>query len=98
MAIYNCHTHTFTTQHVPDRFLGPLTPILKSQTVLNVLGFIGRRVFFLSDTDLLDRYVRFLKIGNVETQREVFSPLKEAYPTSSPIRRTIGGHSNSTKT
>ncbi len=76
MIIYNCHTHTFTIDHVARKFIPPFISWL--------VRFKGVRKFARNilpgDRDLLDRYINFVEMTMVGSQQGIFDKLKEYYP------------------
>lgn len=79
MIIYNCHTHTFTIDHVPRKFIPPFISWL--------VRFKGVRKFARNilpgDRDLLDRYINFVEVTMAGSQKAVFEKLKAYYPNGS---------------
>ena len=77
MIIYNCHTHTFTIDHVPRKFISPFISWL--------VRFKGVRKFARNilpgDRDLLDRYINFVEVTMAGSQKAVFDKLKGYYPS-----------------
>ena len=77
MIIYNCHTHTFTIDHVPRKFIPRfLGWLIKKKGVRN----FARRVFPFTDRDLLDRYINFFEVSLLGSQGDVYNKLKGYYP------------------
>jgi len=77
MVIYNCHTHTFTINHVPKRFIPPFIAWL--------IRFKGVRKFArnlipFTDRDLIDRYINFVEVSLMGNQEDIFKKLKGYYP------------------
>ncbi len=77
MIIYNCHTHTFTTNHVPRKFIPPIASWLVRKK--GVRRF-ARRLFPFTDRDLIDRYINFFEVSLLGSQAAVFKKLKGYYP------------------
>jgi predicted TIM-barrel fold metal-dependent hydrolase len=78
---YNCHIHIFTDKDVPNRFLPlALVPILRSTAGYKVLSTIMRNLIFWKDDDVLDRYVRFVRTGRYNTQKQIFERCLPFYP------------------
>lgn len=77
MIIYNCHTHTFTIDHVPRKFIPPfLSWLIKKKGVRK----FARNIFFRTDRDLIDRYINFFEVSLIGSQAKVFEKLKGYYP------------------
>ncbi len=77
MVIYNCHTHIFTTDHAPRKFIPPIISWLVRKK--GVRRF-ARRLFPFTDRDLIDRYINFFEVSLLGSQAEVFKKLKGYYP------------------
>jgi hypothetical protein len=70
--IVNCHTHVFTIDHVPERFLPLGLPTLMRIAPLRwALRKLLHWVLPFTDRDQLDRYARFLKLTYRRSQREL---------------------------
>jgi predicted TIM-barrel fold metal-dependent hydrolase len=83
MHIINCHSHTFTIKHVPNRFLPfRLVSILKPAIIRKPLGWILRNLLPFTERDLLDRYINFLEITAHKTQEETFIRVRGYYPSN----------------
>ncbi len=81
MSFINCHIHTFTIEHIPNRFLPfRLVNILKPKVIRKPLGWILRRVNPFTDRDLLDRYINFIEITANKTQEDTFKKVQGYYP------------------
>lgn len=77
MIIYNCHTHTFTIDHVPHKFIPPfLSWLIKKRSVRR----FARNIFRRTDRDLIDRYINFFEVSLRGSQVEVFKKLTGYYP------------------
>jgi len=84
MIIHNCHTHIFTSNHVPVNFLKfGLTRLLAKSSVTRSIGRVIHSMTPGNSRDLFDRYVAFLNIGNFSSQDDIFSFLIEHYPKGS---------------
>ena len=81
MPIYNCHTHIFTIDHVPERFL-PL--MLVRWLARNRGGEMFARILNAvnpwSKRDFLDRYAAFVRQGNNAKQGCILDALMDFYP------------------
>jgi uncharacterized protein len=83
MEIYNCHIHTFTKDHVPDRFVGPaLDALLRYRRTRRPLVFLLRYLNPFTDRDILDRYANFLEIANEDSQEKVFRKVLGYYDST----------------
>lgn len=84
--IINCHVHTFTIDHVPDRFL-PLCLTRALQTKRrNVAKWLSKGLSWVnpfSDSDRFSRFADFLKTSAGRTQTEVFEEVQNFYPDGS---------------
>ena len=79
MKIYNCHTHLFTLDHVPERFLPKFVMwALKQKWTRKMFRRLlpGKR-------DLLERYVNFFEVNMLDGQANVLKRLKGYYPQGS---------------
>jgi len=81
---YNCHVHLFSVRNLPNAFYGfpgfatiADKPMLASAAV----GFLDK-LTKLTGNDNQRRMIAFAKIGMLQTQREVFMKLWEAYDRS----------------
>lgn len=82
MPIYNCHTHIFTIDNVPNGFLPfGLARLMK----LKLLRWPARLLLVhanpLSNRDLFHRYSNFIKISYEISEKNVFERLKKYYPS-----------------
>lgn len=83
MEIYNCHIHTFTEDHVPDKFIGyGIDNLLRIKPIRGTLFFILKNILPFTDRDLLDRYVRFAEIASKANQQKVLKIVMGYYPES----------------
>lgn len=81
LPITNCHIHTFTMDHVPDRFLpfglsGTLRRVPFERTMARVLRLLNP----FDDRDRFSRYANFLELGSKKAQAEVFAEIVGYYP------------------
>ena len=80
-TIYNCHTHIFTIDHVPDKFLPfslvrSLVKNRDSENLARILHNILRR----DQSDVFDRYASFLSQGKDPTQEAILQSMMDFYP------------------
>jgi predicted TIM-barrel fold metal-dependent hydrolase len=81
MPIHNCHIHTFTVRHVPDRFLpGPLMWALKHAFTRRILIWILEHIDPFDQRDLAQRYAHFLAMGEQSSQEDIFNVVAARYP------------------
>jgi predicted TIM-barrel fold metal-dependent hydrolase len=81
MNIINVHSHTFTVDDCPEDFLPlHLVKLLRNKWGRKIFGGILSNLIFWTDKDALDRYKRFIDIGGLGTQKDIFNPLKKTYP------------------
>ena len=76
----NAHTHIFTIEHVPDKFLAPwinaAAKVLLSRRVISGLNKLGMD----GPAYLLKKFDNFKKIGELGDQAAVFKHLQGFYP------------------
>lgn len=80
---YNCHIHVFEDKDVPRKFL-PLT-LMRFLANKPFFRFVARslqRINPFTDTDIFDRYARFLTIGKLGSQQKIFEECIRYYPPS----------------
>ena len=80
--ITNCHVHTFTSDHVPDRFL-PLGmgPLLKVPLLRHPLRALLALVDPFDGRDRFQRAANFLDIASGRSQRAVLERVRRRYPS-----------------
>ena len=80
MHITNCHIHTFTAAHVPDRYAGFFGQFLRYRAfrlvVLWIMRFIGH-----TPRSHLARYARILETSYQRDQEAIFNIVQGFYPT-----------------
>ena len=78
----NCHTHIFTADHVPERFL-PLRLVrwLARKKHFKWFAWILNNLNPFSRNDLLERYVSFMRQGMEKTQEGILRNLMDFYPS-----------------
>lgn len=80
MEITNCHVHSFTVAHTPDRFLPwPVPLLVRFSLVRRLLGWVARR-FDPQRKTALGRYAQIIDTSYKKTQREVFEIARGFYP------------------
>ncbi len=79
--IYNSHIHTFRDVDVPRKFL-PLGIIrlLASNFGANMFTRALNNINPFSNNDLLDRYVKFIKTGKIDSQQKILEKCQKFYP------------------
>ena len=80
--IVNCHTHLFTLNHVPVRFVTGQRLLAPTQAGRRRLARMLLKLNPWSDDRKLDRLSVFLQHGNYSTQGEIFEHLSMFYPVS----------------
>jgi uncharacterized protein len=79
MQLTNCHIHTFTVDHVPDRYAGLVGQLLRIRrlrlAVLAAMRAIGR-----APRSRLARYAQILEVSHNRSQEEVFKIARGFYP------------------
>lgn len=82
-TIYNSHIHTFRDVDIPRKFLPlGLVRLLASNWGANIFTTLLNNANPFSEKDLLDRYVKFIKIGKLESQQKIFEECAKFYPES----------------
>ena len=72
MEITNCHTHSFTSRHTPDRFLPwPVCDLARFAVVRRLVGLLAR-LFDPDRQSPLGRYAQILETSFRKSQQEVF--------------------------
>lgn len=80
MQMTNCHVHTFTHDHVPDRFVPrPVGLVLRWGAFRRALFAFVRR-FDWGRRSRLARYCQILEVSYNETQGSVFEKVRSFYP------------------
>jgi hypothetical protein len=80
VEITNCHVHSFTVAHTPDRFLPwPVPLLVRFSLVRRLLGWVARR-FDRRRKTALGRYAQIIDTSYKKTQREVFEIVRGFYP------------------
>lgn len=79
--INNCHTHIFTTCHVPENFLPlGLVRFMTKYRLSRPLARVLNSVNPFSTNDLFDRYARFIEQGDQLSQEDILKGLMKSYP------------------
>jgi len=82
--ITNCHTHIFTNDIVPVRFLPfGLVQKLGKYRFSRRFGRFLKNIRPRKDNDFFDRVASFINIGAFQSQEEIFELLKGFYPEES---------------
>jgi len=78
---YNCHIHLFKDTDVPEKFLPlALVKILKTKIGYKLVTGILKNIIPFSDKDMFDRYVKFINLGKLGSQENIFKECKKYYP------------------
>lgn len=80
MEITNCHVHTFTQAHTPDRFLPWPVPQLAQRLGVRQLFIWFARLVDPKRTGRLGRYAQIIETSYKKTQREIFEIARGFYP------------------
>lgn len=81
LTIHNCHIHTFTAEHIPDRFLPlGLVRAMRRRWMRRIILWAFTKWLPLSNKESLARTGRFLARGAFEDQRRVFNYVQQQYP------------------
>lgn len=79
----NTHIHIFRDVDIPRRFLPlGLVRILASKPGFFLTAKVLNNLNPFSDNDTLDRYVKFVKIGKLGSQKLIFENCQKFYPSS----------------
>lgn len=85
MGIINCHTHTFTVDHVPNKFIQVgnigLVKLLSGPVFNKPFSWFLRNILPFTDRDLLDRYANFVELTANKSQEDTFTRIREYYPS-----------------
>lgn len=81
LTIYNCHIHTFTAEHIPDRFLPlGLVRAMRHPFLRGLILWLFEKLVPRSNKDAAARTGRFLARGAFESQQKVFGYVQKQYP------------------
>lgn len=80
MIYYNCHTHIFNLECIPERFISaPVSRLMsKNRISLGLVRLLDN--FFGSEKDFLSKQATFLKYNTEDWQELIFERLKKVYP------------------
>jgi predicted TIM-barrel fold metal-dependent hydrolase len=80
VQITNCHTHTFTHEHAPDRLVRwPLSALVQHQWFRTVLLWLGRRIDPARHFRIM-RQAQILEVSFNQSQEAVFERAQRQYP------------------
>jgi uncharacterized protein len=80
VEIVNCHVHTFTEGHTPDRYLPwPVQDLVRLPGIRRIFFWLAR-VFDPGRKTRLGRYAQIVETSYQKTQREVFEIVRGFYP------------------
>lgn len=83
LQITNCHVHSFTEAHTPDRFLPwPVADLVRLAPVRRLLIWAAR-IFDRDRTGPLGRYAQIIETSYKKNQRDVFEIVRGFYPQES---------------
>ena len=76
----NNHIHIFTTDDIPNKFLplGLVRWLAKKDR--KVFNWILHNINPFSDKDTLDRYLDFVRVGKLGSQKVIFENIMKEYP------------------
>ncbi|MCK4821747.1 hypothetical protein KA005_38630, partial [bacterium] len=81
IQIHNCHTHIFTIDHVPVKFLSlQLVRFLAKQKYSEWFARVLNNANPWSNKDFLSRYASFVKQGTNVTQKDILMSMMGFYP------------------
>lgn len=81
LNIYNCHIHTFTVEHIPDKFLPfGLVRIMRRPLLRKLILWLFGKLIPLSNKESAARTGRFMARGAFENQAKVFEYVQKQYP------------------
>jgi predicted TIM-barrel fold metal-dependent hydrolase len=79
--IVNCHTHVFTIDHVPRKFLPLGLPVaMRSAAIRGAMTTLARAAWPFSNKDQLNRLARFIDCTFGRSQADLFDELAAFYP------------------
>lgn len=77
----NCHIHTFKDVDIPEKFLPlKLVRILSTKVGFKIVAKVLNWINPFTTNDQFDRYVTFIKIGKLGSQKAIFENCKNQYP------------------
>lgn len=78
---FNTHIHIFKDVDIPEKFLPlKLVRVLATKTGFAVIGRILNFINPFSSNDLFNRYVKFVRIGRLGSQKKIFEECCQYYP------------------
>lgn len=83
--IFNCHTHIFNRNVVPDKFLprwlNPIAKLLENKGTSKFLFHLFGKLRQHEIALLIKKFHAFLTIGDLKSQLDIFKYLQNFYPT-----------------
>lgn len=80
MPLTNCHVHTFTHEHAPDRFVRfPLNVLVRFRFFRRLLIWLGRR-FDPARHSEITRQAQILEVSFNQSQEAIFERVRRMYP------------------
>jgi len=80
-TFYNCHIHTFRSDDVPDKFLPlGLVRVLSTKVGFRIVARALNWANPFTTNDQFDKYVKFVTIGKLGSQKAIFDECKRFYP------------------
>ncbi len=76
----NCHTHIFTSKHVPENFLPGYLRFVASLVIQPWMISLLEKLRMKGHAYLLKKYYNFMKAGELGTQENIFNHLQGFYP------------------
>lgn len=80
LRIINCHTHTFTHAHTPDRFLPWPVPLLVRFGWFRRLFYRAARFIDPERKTCVGRYAEIVHTSYAKSQDDVFTIVRDFYP------------------
>jgi predicted TIM-barrel fold metal-dependent hydrolase len=76
----NNHIHIFSTEDIPDKFLPLRLVRWLAKKDRKVFNWILHNINPFSDKDVLDRYLDFVRVGKLGSQKAIFENIMKEYP------------------
>jgi predicted TIM-barrel fold metal-dependent hydrolase len=77
----NCHVHLFTDKDIPRKFLPlGLVRILASKVGFRLVAKVLNWLNPFTSNDQFDRYVQFIEVGRLGSQKKIFENIQKEYP------------------